>query len=285
MGRLKSNLKYLWAFIKRDLWVQYAWMEWVLPFELINLVFGVASWAFFIRAFGSNAQPLQQYGGDIVSYVILGMAFYGFLTYASQGMYSALLSLYAGTYWSGGYRLSWMEYIRLAGVSPSTYVIAQYALTYLRQVLISLAYIAVGFYMFGLRFNPYSNHLGASIALALGISACIGLGLISSSTIWLLGAWHGVEPVNWSINLLTSVASGVYFPPSILPEWLKTTSYYLPHTYSMEAAKLALLSGLRNEQLTPHFVELLVFSITLISIGIILTKLSLKKAEEKGSLM
>lgn len=285
LRRARHNLKQMWIFIKRNLWVQYAWIEWVLPFEIINLLFGIASWAFFVKMFGQSAQPLQPYGGDALSYVILGMIFYGLLTYTSHGMYGALLHLYTGTYWSGGYRLSWMEYIRLAGISPATYILAEYTLTYLRQILIYLIYLIVGFSLFGLRFSPEANYLGSLIALILGMVASLGIGMISASMIWLIGAWHGVDPLNWVINLLTSIVSGVYFPPSLLPNWLRVASYYLPHTYSIEAAKLALLSGYSNSQLMPYFLKIGLFGAIIISIGFMLIRFSLKKGEEKGSLM
>jgi len=285
MTKIKLYLTQMWNIIRNQLWVQYACIEWVLPFELISITFGIASWVFFTKMFNGTIQYIQQYGCNPISYIILGMAFIGFLSYASTGIYGALMGLYSGTYWSGGYRLSLMEYLRLAKIPPALYVAANYVLTYFRQFLMCLGYLIVGFLIFGLKFNQNSNYFGAFVALVLGIVACLGIGMISASTIWLLGAWHGVEPINWTLGLFASIVSGVYFPPDVLPSWLKMISYYFPHTYAMEAAKLALLAGYDNNQLVPYFLRLIVFSTILILMGIYLIKLSSKREQEKGSLM
>ena len=71
---LRAEARLFWVIFRQDLRRQYAWLAWSLPFEALNLVAGLVVWLFFARAYGSKAPFLQAYGGDIVAYLILGMA-------------------------------------------------------------------------------------------------------------------------------------------------------------------------------------------------------------------
>jgi len=271
--------------LKRNLWIQYAFIEWTLPFEVINVLFGIASWYFLLKMYRGTPAVLKVYGGDPIAYVILGMAFHRFLVSASGVILSSIRSLIVGMYSSGGSRFSMFEYIRLARISARAYVIANFIQTYLQHIIICTCYLLLGLFVFGIKFNPSANYIGAVIALMLGIMACIGIGMISASIVILVRIVYGVEPISWSINLLSSIVSGVYFPPEILPSWLKVIAYYLPHTYAMNTAKLAILAGYDNSQLLNNFITLSIFALLLLSTGIVLAYISMKVYIKRGGLL
>ncbi|RJS82206.1 ABC transporter permease [Candidatus Bathyarchaeota archaeon] len=103
--------------------------------------------------------------------------------------------------------------------------------------------------------------------------------------IWFARSWHGTEPIQWSINLLASLTAGVYFPPEILPKWLRAIGYYLPQTYALKAAILAILRGFSLNMLLPELITLLFFVIVLFPAGAIALKYSLKISKKKATLI
>ena len=110
----RAQARLFLVLFRRDLWVQYAWLAWSLPFEALNLVAGLVVWLFFARAFGNQAPFLQAYGGDIVAYLVLGMAVTPLLLRTMEQFYGQVKSLYTGSWSSSGVRLSMAEYLAIA---------------------------------------------------------------------------------------------------------------------------------------------------------------------------
>ena len=59
------------------------------------------------------------------------------------------------------------------------------------------------------------------VVLILAVIALTGLGLAGASTFTLLNAknWDS-NPIGWLVGFGVTLLSGVYFPPTVLPEWL-----------------------------------------------------------------
>ena len=266
---VKSILTASSSLMMMELMIQYAWITWILPFEIVNIVFGIASWYYYTKMFQGTSEILAPYGGDPIAYIILGMLSYSFLTQAMETMRRSVMKLVMGQYSSGGYRLSFIEYLDLAGIPPIAYAVSSYLLAAIRYIVYASCYLVVGVLVFGVRLNPSANYVGAIFALLLGAGAMIGLGMISARMPSFIGpgVLYGVEPISWLIGLLSTVASGVYFPPELLPEWLRTISAFLPQTYAIESVKLALLSGYSNEMLLERFIILAAYAVLLLPVG------------------
>jgi len=266
---IKSVLTASSSLMMMELMIQYAWITWILPFEIVNVVFGIASWYYYTKMFQGTSEVLAPYGGDPIAYIILGMLSYSFLTQAMETMRQSVMKLVMGQYSSGGYRLSFIEYLDLAGIPPIAYAVSSYLLAAIRYVVYASCYLVVGVLVFGVKLNPSANYGGAILALLLGALAMIGLGMISASMPSFIGpgVLYGVEPISWLIGLLSSVASGVYFPPEMLPEWLRAISMFLPQTYAIESVKLALLSGYSNDMLLNRLMILAACAVLLLLVG------------------
>ena len=77
---------------------------------------------------------------------------------------------------------------------------------------------------------------------------------------------------------------GVYYPITVLPEWLQRFSYVLPITYSLEGMRLALLRGYSWRQLSPNIYALIVFSVIMLPISVLVFRYAIRKAKMDGSL-
>ena len=271
-------------FFRRHMQLRYAWIEWFLPFEILNVLVGLATYYFVAAMFGSSSPFLQAYGGNFTAYLILGMGLNGFLTLSLNGLYNVIADIYSSYFWSGGRKLTTIDYLTLANIPVSIWIFSELLWMYFQTGINLAAYLVGGTVFFGLPMDITANWTGAVIAMLLGILATTGVGLISASMVYLVDAWHGQEPIQWTINLLAGIVSGVYFPPEILPEWLKTISCYLPQTYTLRAARLAILQGYNIGLLLPDITVLAIFAL-LFPTGIIIFKWSGEFAKKKISTM
>lgn len=269
----------------RHISIKYVWVEWVLPFEVLNIIFAIAGWYFFAKMFGKESPFLQPYGGNFVAYLILGMGIYPFFnTVLTQPNFLVNLC-YTGSFVAGGVTLGWADYLQLAGIPIPVYLAAEMIITLGEHIITLVVYLLAGFFLFGMQIPGHPNYMGALIATFLGMIAVLGIGLLSASMIWIAGAWHGNEPIQWMVSMLAGLISGVYFPPEVLPKWLLTISQFLPQTYALRIARLSILKGYSISQLLPDFLILLLFCLVLFPLGAGMLHYSLKLAKKKGSLM
>ncbi|MBS7648089.1 hypothetical protein KEJ17_00360 [Candidatus Bathyarchaeota archaeon] len=263
--------------------LRYAWIEWFLPFEILNLIVGLISYYFIAATFGFSSPYLQPYGGNFVAYLILGMGLNGFLTVSLNGLYNVMAEIYSSYFWSGGQRLTVLDYLSLANIPTSIWILSELFWRYFQMGINFAVYLIAGTLLLKVPINII-NYTGAIVSMLLGILATIGIGFISASMVYLIDAWHGQEPIQWTINLLAGIVSGVYFPPEILPEWLRAISYYLPQTYTLKAARLAILQGYDLQLLLPDITILAIFAL-FFPIGIMVFKWSGEFAKRKISTM
>ena len=282
--KAKRYLRFYWRLYKWEMWARYAWLEWVLPFEVIDLLFGLATWVYFGKALGSESPFLRPYGGDFLAYLILGMSFNAFLSYSLGGIYDIVSVLYTGSWSAFGVRMSMAEYISIARIPLSIWIVSRMSWGYFVSFLRLIVYVGAGVLLFGMRLNPSANYGLGVLALLLGICSAIGLGMISASMIWLVGAWHGNEPIRWFVRLLVNLASGVYFPPEVLPGWIRGVAELLPQTHSLRAARLAILRGASFGELGWEFLVLSLMALLLLCGGGFLFRYSQELARRRGAL-
>lgn len=280
---IRKHLEIILNFMRQNIQARYFWIQWSLPFRIANLAVGVAIWFFFGSIFrGSNI--LDAYGGDFMSYLILGLAVNAVLSHSLNGYYNAVSSAYTGAIESGGSRITMMDYIMLARIPVTTYIIAQVADGYLESFADLIAYLVIGLCFFKVQIKFTSNLPIALLALVLGIIGTSGLGLISASMFWLINARASNEPIRWVLNLLTSILAGVYFPPSLLPSNIQLLSYCLPQTFTLILVRRALLTTSPWEDLAPYIGVLILFSVVLCYIGLRMFRYSLEVGKKKATI-
>jgi ABC-2 type transport system permease protein len=70
------------------------------------------------------------------------------------------------------------------------------------------------------------------------------------------------------IQSVLLLISGVYYPISILPEWMQVLSHLSPATYVLDAVRGALIDGRGLDELWGDFLPLVVMAIVLIPLGL-----------------
>jgi len=269
---------------RQTLNIRYAYFVWVFPFEMLDLLIALFSWYFFALTFGGRSELLAPYGGDFISYLILGIVFNRYLGYNIGQIYCIIQSIYAPMHGTGVQKLSFADHLVLFNVSLSKWVAARIIWDYLMISIRAMIYIIIGFGL-GMKSATFINYPGFVLVFILGLIATIGIGLISASMYWIIGVYRGREPIQWFIHTFSGLVSGVYFPPEILPEWLYKIGLLFPQTYALRALRLALVSGYPLEKLLPDISILTIQCIFLLPLGIMCIRYSLELARRKGTLI
>lgn len=275
--RLKARIALFrtnfFKFLLFNLFMRYYWLEWMLPFHVVNLVLGASTWIFFGKSFQEASPIYQQYGGDFVSFLILGLMLNSLYTYTLDAFRVATLFILRGRVGSMGQQLSMYDYLKLSGIPFSAPLLAFVVNGYIEELISIFIYFCVGL-LFGLRIGG-GNYPVALLGVLVGLLAVAGIGLISASMITIVGAWKGVEPIRWLVGVLTGLVSGVYFPLEVLPEQLQAISRVLPQTYAMRIARLALLQGFGLSELWADFAALTFIASILFPLGVALYRYSI----------
>jgi len=268
MGAFRKPL----AFLKRDFLINSSYKAAFL-FQYGSIVFSVLTFFFIAKLFGKNVSSyLVEYGGDYFSFVLIGIAFYGYLSTAMGSFTEAI-----GKEQSCGT----LEVLLLTPTKIS-HIIGYGALwNFFFTSLNVLVYILLGILFFHFPIAKI-NLPAVIIILILTIISFSSLGIISASFILVL---KRADPINWLFSGVSRFLGGVYFPISILPGWVQRISRFLPITYSLEGMRKAMLLGSSIKDIWPDISALILFSVIFLPLSIWGFKFAINKAKKQGSLI
>jgi len=233
---------------------------------------------------GAVSGSLGAYGGDYFSYVVLGMVSFRILDVAINAPYGAVSDAF------------WNRRIELFMSSPvnPTFLIASLSFgTFVNELIPMTAYLVAGLVL------GFSTEIQSWLwipTLLLAFVACLGIGLMSAGSLYLLETKGQMDPIRWVMNILTKIVSGLYYPLSILPLWMQGLSLIIPHTYALDAVRRMMLGGTGSEPtllihgiipLDPVLTDILaIFAFTLVALplGYHLIRLGFRKALMDGRL-
>ncbi len=109
-----------------------------------------------------------------------------------------------------------------------------------------------------------------------------GIGIVSAAFVLLLKKG---DPVAWIFGGVSSLLAGVYYPVSVLPDWLEPLSRFLPLTYALDAMRLAILKGHSLYDVRLDILVLLGFTMFLTPLAFLVFRQALKRAKMDGSLI
>jgi len=271
MPDITHSLKKPFAFLYKDL-INESSYKFAFVTQFLGIIFSVLSLYFLSKLVGSAALPhIKPYGGDYLSFLLIGLALVGYVQVSLQSFSNCIRRAQT---------LGTLEAMLVTQTGIPTIILSSslysFALTSLRIIV----YLLFGTLVFDLNVDA-SNYFGAIIILGLTIICCSSIGILSASFIMVLKKGN---PFNWIFNSLSWLLSGVYYPVSILPDWLQKVSYFIPVTHSLEGMRLALLKGYHLKDLLPSILPLLVFTFIMLPFSIWVFKYAVRIAKINGSL-
>lgn len=260
------------AFFKRDLSLALSYrLSFVLQF--LGIFFSVATFFFLSQLFGNAVAPqLETYGGDYFSFVLIGLAFSGYMGLSLSSFAESIRE----SQMMGTLEIMLLSPTRLSSILLSS-SLWSYALTTLRVVV----YLLLGALLFGFSLSQ-ANFLGALVVLLLSITSFSSIGIVSAAFVLVLKKG---DPVAWLFGSVSSLLAGVFYPVSILPDWLEPLSRFLPLTYALDAMRLTMLQGSSLYSVRFDLFVLLGFSVVLTPLAFLVFRQALRRAKMDGSLI
>ncbi len=228
---------------------------------------------FFVSSLigNSGAEHLKPYGGNYFSFVLIGIAFYSYLSVSLQSLSRTVRE---------GQMLGTLEALLVTQTEIPTIILSSTIYSFIWATLKVSVYLLLGAFIFGVQMGD-ANLAGALIILFLTIVSFGSIGIISGSFIMVLKRG---DPVSWLFTSVSSLLGGLYFPVSVLPDWLQSLSYLIPVTYALEGMRLAILKGYSITELLPNISALMFFSIVILPLSIMIFGYAVKKAKRDGTL-
>ncbi|MCL2343374.1 MAG: ABC transporter permease [Firmicutes bacterium] len=191
---------------------------------------------FFVSLFLKEyaAASLASFGGDFVSYMVIGVVFFQNSSAILTLPYNSLNTAY------------WDKRLEVYNASSSgiwAFLSGRFLWTFFYQLIIQAAVLFAAVFCAGVRLHA-DIQVFPLIAYYLSfVFTCLGLGLIGASTFFSLEVKQGREPFTWLVDVLARIFSGVYYPLAILPAGIQFLSRIVPHTYALEGLRLIMMNG------------------------------------------
>lgn len=260
------------AFLRKSLLIHWSY-RFALVLGFAGTFANLLMFYFIDRLFGARVvDHLAPYGVSYFSYVLVGIAFSGLIG-TSVGAVSGQLhqEQAAGT----------LEAVLAGPTRVETFVSAVIAWDLACALGDFLLYALCGSLFFGIDFsrtNPFSL---AAVTL-LSMVALKSLAVLSAAFIMV---FKRGDPVSWLISIGAELAGGVYFPVSVLPEWLQTLAACFPLSHAVRAAELAIYQGAGLAELARELAALALFAAFLLPLAVAAIRLAFDRARRDGSLV
>lgn len=264
-------LREAFAFLKKDFLLESSYGLSFLS-NIFLVLISVASYFFIDQLFGQKmVSHLQEFGVNYFSYVLLSMAFFGYVGIGLGSFASQISSEQTqGT----------LEAILLSPTRLSTLLFSMSLWNLFNAALEMGVYLLLGIFLFKINFSQV-NLLSALVILLLTITSFSSLGILSAS--FTLAFKRG-PPLSWLINNAEGLISGVYFPLTVAPVWLQWIAKFFPITYAIRAIELAVYRNYSLLELKEEIFFLLLFSLLLMPLSVAAFRYSLRKARKDASL-
>jgi ABC-2 type transport system permease protein len=245
-----------------------------LPWDVMWLVSDLAG-VLVIGLIGtsSGADPgFLPPGITFLAYLLVGAVMWSYLSV----IFYIIAETIAMERWEGT-----LEYTFMAPVSRFTHLTGVALVGLLYTTVRTLIITALLWLAFGLDLHN-ANFAAATVVLLVGSIAMIGLS-VCAAVLPLLSPEKGGQ----AIHILSSVvllASGVYYPIEVLPDWLQPLAQVNPAYWSLVGLRASLLEGQGLAELAPVLGKLVLSGVLFVPVGFAIFMLAERWAKKVGLL-
>ena len=259
------------AFLKKDLINQTSYR---LSFFLNILSIFIAVYVFFIfsKLFEGSNNYLEKFGNNYFFFLIIGISISDVVlrissvintevrNYQLTGMFEEIINLKAPI----------IELLSYSFIYPIVYSIFR---------LLIFLFFAVIFFDLSLDFT----NLGLIVfAIFLTLTSCVGIAYIAGAYALAFKKGNPLSAIN---QLSVMILGGVFFPTTILPDWLNYISQFIPVTHALEIIRYLFVSdNFLNFEVIKHFYSLALLSLCFLSIGLVVCQFAIKNGKKNGTL-
>jgi ABC-2 type transport system permease protein len=261
----------LWLFFERDLRIASTYRS---PFilEIIQALFGAALFYYVARFVDSpELRSALPQGSSYFAYSLIGFVFFDYLGAALDSIDRSLEEARdTGT----------LEPLLVTQVSLPVALIGSAVYPFVATTVRIAVYLGWGALLFGFPLRQ-ANWISVVTVLLATLLAFSGLGLLSGAYLLLFKRGN---PSKWFLLGVSSVAGGMLFPVTILPEWLQFIAHLNPVTYALDAMRASLLNGASVASIRRPLGILLLFGVVLLPLSIVVFGWALRRTKITGTL-
>lgn len=235
------------AFVERNYYLMKRYWGWEIAF-LIYTAASSLSIMFIGEAQGSD-------GSQLILFLAIGTLVWGYL----NAVFANVAEMIAWERWEGT-----IEYTMMAPVSRLTHMLGVSIFSIIYGVARSVCLLLVLALFFDL--DLAGANLGAALlVIVIGSVSFIGFGIMGA-VLPLLFPEKG-EQMTFIISSILLLVSGVYYPVSVLPQWMQWFSTISPATYVLEAMRGAILEGQSSTELLGGMIPVVIIGLITIPLG------------------
>ena len=219
----------------------------------------------------ANPASLSRYGGDYLSYGLFGLVMLN-LQHATVSAYPQVIRVaqLAGT----------LEAMLATPTAGWKVLLLAPAYRFVQAGISALALLLVGGLLMGLSFER-ANLPALLVAGPLSIIAFAALGFFGATLTMIM---RRADPISMVLGGFSTLAGGVFFPPDVLPGWLKTAGAALPITHGLETLRRAAFDGATIADLGGPLLLLGAFCAIAVPLGLLSFVWAIRRSRRDGSL-
>ena len=174
-----------------------------------------------------------------------------------------------------------IEYTFMAPLSRAVHLLGMGAFAVLYGVVRTVALFGLVALMLGVQFGS-PDFVTATVVLAASSVSFVGIGMMTA-VLPLVSPEKGTQ-LGFIAQGLLLVISGVYYPVSVLPQWMQWLSVVSPATYTLEGARRAILDGAGVTAVWDDLWPLIVIGAIAVPLGLFVFSVGERYAKRHGRL-
>ena len=174
-----------------------------------------------------------------------------------------------------------IEYTFMAPISRVSHLLGMGTFAVIYGVLRTALLFAVVAAFLDISFDD-PHFASAALVLLVSSVSFIGIGMMTA-VLPLISPEKGTQ-LGFIAQGLLLVVSGVYYPVTVLPQWMQWISVVSPATYTLEGCRKAILDGAGPAQVWPDIWPLLVIGALAVPLGLVVFRRGERYAKQHGRL-
>ena len=269
--RFREEARKLPAFLRRDLLVALSYRAIFLG-DIVALVVQALLFTFIGKLIDSSAMP--SYNGQQASYMqfaIIGVA---------VGAFTQLGLGRAATAIRGEQLLGTLDPMLATPTEVETIQVGSVMFDLVYVPVRTAVFFLLMFALYGLEYQ-WSGALPSLLIMMLLIPSVWGLGVVGAAAVMTFR--RGTSTVGLA-GMFIALASGAYFPITLLPEWLQSIMRATPMAIALERIRDALIGGTGWTGIGAATALLLAWAVGSLAVGLTAFRAALSRERRLGTL-
>jgi len=248
--------------VKRYIWWDVAFFLWTVA-NTLTIVF--------------IAKGIEAGGGKIDVNEVTTILLVGAVVWAYLGIiFEILTETVAWERWEGT-----IEYTFMAPLSRPIHLFGMGLFAIVYGVIRAILLFAVVALFFHLELAQ-ANFVAALVVLVVASISFIGIGMMTA-VLPLISPEKGTQ-LGFVAQGVLLVVSGVYYPVSVLPEWMQWLAKISPATYALDGIRDAIINGAGLSAMWPNIWPLILIGIVSVPLGLEVFRRGERYAKRHGKL-